>query len=201
MVMEKQHLTGIGAIVSAFLASLCCIGPVMLALLGLGGAGAFIALETYRPYLIGVTVVLLGTAFYFTYRKREVVCADGRCELHSAGKWAKAALWIATLVIAFFLVFPYFKWSKVLTSQQSTVTSAQRLTTTIVKVKGMSCESCNTAVEIAVKKLNGVHEVKASYEKGEAIVTYDKHKVTLESIAHAISDLGYETDVKSARAF
>jgi len=64
--------------------------------------------EAWRPYLLGITFALLAAAFYFTYRKREVVCADGTCKVSSAPRWNKLLLWIATVVVILFAAFPYY---------------------------------------------------------------------------------------------
>jgi mercuric ion transport protein len=56
----KEKILSTGSILTAFFASLCCIGPIVLAIFGLGGAGIFIGLETYRPYLIVLTIIFLG---------------------------------------------------------------------------------------------------------------------------------------------
>ncbi len=48
--------TGLGAVLSAFLASACCVGPLVFALLGLGGAGFLVKFEPYRPYFAVVKV-------------------------------------------------------------------------------------------------------------------------------------------------
>jgi mercuric ion transport protein len=56
------------SIVAATVASACCIGPVVLVLLGAGTFGASLAsLEPYRPIFLGVTTLLLGVAFYAAY--------------------------------------------------------------------------------------------------------------------------------------
>ncbi len=104
--MQKATLSSVGSIVAAVTASLCCIGPAVLAILGASSLGAFAAFETYRPFFIGLTVVLLGLAFYLTYRKREVVCEDGSCKIEAAGKWNKILLWLAALLALIFLFFP-----------------------------------------------------------------------------------------------
>lgn len=56
--MDTKKLSSLGAVMTAILASLCCIGPVAVALIGIGSIGAFAAFEAYRPYLIGMTVLL-----------------------------------------------------------------------------------------------------------------------------------------------
>ena len=106
--MKKTTLSTVGGVVTAIVASLCCIGPVVVALVGVGSIGAFSAFDAYRPYLIGITVAILGLAFYLTYRKREVKCEDGTCKVESAGKWNKIGVWSATLIAASAIAFPYF---------------------------------------------------------------------------------------------
>ena len=62
----KETLTSAGSIVTAFLASLCCIGPFVLTFVGVGSVGFLTLFEAYRDYLLIATLGLLGTAFYFT---------------------------------------------------------------------------------------------------------------------------------------
>ena len=106
--MGKTTLTSVGGVIAAIFASLCCIGPVMLAFMGVSSIAAFSALETYRPYLIGFTISLIGIAFFFTYRKREVKCEDGTCKVVRAGLWNKIGVWTATVIAVGALAFPYF---------------------------------------------------------------------------------------------
>ena len=97
-----------GALLSAFLASLCCIGPLLFAVLGIGGAGLLVKFERFRPYFSVVTVVLLGLGFYFTYRKPKVVEGDAcGCEHPTANRAGRVMLWIAVVLVAAFLAFPY----------------------------------------------------------------------------------------------
>ncbi len=104
--MNKTVLTTVGSVLSALLASLCCIGPVVFALIGAGSLGFAAAFEPYRPYLLALTLLFLGTAFYFTYRKREIQCEDGTCKVKSADKWHKIFLWIAAAFAVIFMFFP-----------------------------------------------------------------------------------------------
>ena len=57
-----------GAVVAAFASSLCCLGPLVFAALGIGGAGLIAKLTPYRAPLAAVTLLLLAIGFYFTYR-------------------------------------------------------------------------------------------------------------------------------------
>ena len=66
------------------------------------------------------------------------------------------------------------------------------------QITGMTCGGCAAGVKMTVKKLDGVVKVDASYDKGNAVVTYDPNKVTAEQITEAIKKLGYEAELKKA---
>jgi len=106
-------VTSVSSILSAFIASLCCVGPLVFALLGIGGAGLLVKFEPYRPYFIALTVALLGMGFYFTYRKPKAVpaIAEGgpecACPAPRANRAGKIMLWVATVLVVGFLSFPY----------------------------------------------------------------------------------------------
>ncbi len=65
-------------------------------------------------------------------------------------------------------------------------------------VTGWTCGSCAASTRIALKKLDGVEEVKTDHQKMEAAVTYDDSKVTPEKMVQAIQRLGYKATVKAA---
>ena len=97
-----------GAVISAFLASACCIGPLVLALIGLGGTGLLIKLEPYRPYFTVATLAALGAGFWFTYRKPKLVEGDDcGCEHPKSNRLGKVLLWVVTVVVIGFWSFPY----------------------------------------------------------------------------------------------
>ena len=65
-------------------------------------------------------------------------------------------------------------------------------------VSGWTCGSCAAATRIALKKLDGVEDVKTDHEKKEALVTYDDSKVTTDRMVGAIARLGYKATLKNA---
>ncbi len=68
------------------------------------------------------------------------------------------------------------------------------LQTCTLQVTGMTCAGCEAAVRIAATKVTGVTEVKVSYEKRSAVVTFDPTKTTPAAIAKVIADkTGYKT--------
>ena len=69
--------------------------------------------------------------------------------------------------------------------------------TAAFEVSGWTCASCASATRIALKKLDGVQDVKTDPEKKEVLVTYDDAKVTSDRMVEAIARLGYKATVKN----
>lgn len=109
-----------GSVLSAFLASACCVGPLVFALLGLGGAGLLVKFEPYRPYFLALTFATLGAGFYFTYRKPRLEPVSGPacdCPAPRTNRAGRVMLWVATVLVAGFLAFPslvpfLFSWKQ-----------------------------------------------------------------------------------------
>jgi mercuric ion transport protein len=100
--------------VAAILASACCLGPLLLISVGLGGAwiGHLQVLEPYRPFTIGVALV----ALFFAYRRifrSQAECAPGDvCAVPRTRVAYKALFWLVaalvTAAVAYPYVIPYF---------------------------------------------------------------------------------------------
>lgn len=109
---RRGLLAALGAIGAAFLASLCCVGPLLFVTLGVG-AGLASTFEPLRPIFTLLTVALLAFGFYVVYGRRGApVCApDGSCTVPRRTR-EKVILWIAAVVAVVFLAFP--QWSVLL---------------------------------------------------------------------------------------
>ena len=106
-------LLGAGAVASAVAASICCFGPLVLAVLGLGGGAVLLKLEPYRPYSLAVAVLFLGAAFFQAYRRRpEEECAPGAaCARPSSRRRQRIVLWIVAAIVLLAAAFPYYsRW-------------------------------------------------------------------------------------------
>ena len=75
---ESSKLLGAGLLTAAT-ASLCCITPVLALISGTTGlASTFSWMEPFRPYLIGITVLVLAFAWYQKLKPKtqeEIDCA------------------------------------------------------------------------------------------------------------------------------
>ena len=98
-----------GAVSTAVLSAACCLGPWVLAILGLGGAGMALALEPYRLYFLGGTALLLAFGFYHTYGRQQPPCGDEEvCALPRTNRAGRIMLWGATVIVIAVATFPEY---------------------------------------------------------------------------------------------
>lgn len=71
--------------------------------------------------------------------------------------------------------------------------------TITLNVSGMTCELCPITVKKALQKVSGVSKVDVSFEKKEAIVTFDDSKTKLEALTKAAVNAGYPSTVKEGK--
>ncbi len=74
-------------------ASICCIGPLAIALLGVNGAILAAAFKPYRVYLLSGSLILLAGAFWSAYRPAPV--RNGAACPVPSGRWTRLVLWVA----------------------------------------------------------------------------------------------------------
>ncbi|MCI0404797.1 MAG: cation transporter [candidate division Zixibacteria bacterium] len=181
-----------GSILSGLVASACCIGPLIFSLLGLGSFGLAAALEKWRPLLMTVTFGFLGLAFYLTYRKKVVHCADGTCEVKTAGKAQKMTLWtVAALAVALAL---YPQWGPALgigVTKAPVIQATQASQTVELGVSGMTCEGCAQNVKSALVSVPGVADAEVSWEEGKAVVKVS-NSVEKSQLKVAVEKSGYK---------
>jgi len=105
-VMER--LTAIAGILGAIAASSCCVLPLVFVSLGVSGAwiGNLTALAPYQPYILALTVAVLGYGFYSVYWRPRQACSDARCERPLPSRAVKLGLWLGTILVAVALIFP-----------------------------------------------------------------------------------------------
>lgn len=61
-----------------------------------------------------------------------------------------------------------------------------------LKVSGMNCTHCKSAVEKALKGLRGVYNAEVELKAGEVKISYDATDVSLEDMKKAVREAGYE---------
>jgi copper chaperone CopZ len=194
MKSNSNKLAGAG-VLSAVAASLCCITPVLALISGASGAAsAFSWMDPFRPYLIGITVLVLGFAWYQKLKPRtarEIACACEEDEKPSLLQ-TKKFLGVVTVFAVLMLVFPYY--SRIFytsTEKEIVVVDEMDIKTTEFKISGMTCASCQEHVDNEVNKLYGIVNSQSSFEDGNAIIEFDVTKTNEVEIENAINSTGY----------
>jgi mercuric ion transport protein len=194
---SKSSQTWLGAgVITAIGASLCCITPVLALISGASGiASSFSWMEPFRPYLIAITLGVLGFAWYKKLKPKtaeEIACACKDDEKRSFFQ-SKMFLIIITVFAIVMLAFPYYGQAFYPKDNKNVViVSADNIKQVNFKLRGMDCASCEEHIKYSVNKLPGILETKADYKSGVANVRYDQSKTNKNSIIKAIDATGYK---------
>ncbi len=195
---SDKKLIGAG-LLTAIAASLCCITPVLALVAGTSGlASTFSWLEPARPYFIGLTILVLGFAWYQKLKTKKQI--DCNCETEEKPKFiqSKMFLGIVTAFAIVMLAFPYYAhifYPK--PEKQVLVVDKSNVQTIEFSISGMTCASCEEHVNHEVNKLSGIIKSTASFENENAIVEFDNSKTNIAEIEKAINGTGYSvTDKK-----
>ena len=112
--MEQDKLaksTLIGGGLAALAASACCLGPLVLISVGVGGAwiSTLTKLEPFRPLFIGIALLCMALAYQKIYRATAAVdCAPGSaCALPQTNARNRALFWIVSVLVVIALAYPY----------------------------------------------------------------------------------------------
>lgn len=87
----------LGALASVIAASSCCL-PLLPFLFAAGTAGMSAFVARARPYLLVISVLLIGFAFYKSWRARQCNCKPSRV--------GTFLLWFSAIVVFLFIFFP-----------------------------------------------------------------------------------------------
>lgn len=104
---ESVALTAGG--IAALLAGACCVAPLVLVSVGLGGAwlASFQLLEPYRPVFIALALAALAFAGWRIYRPA-AACAPGEvCAVPRIRRGYKIGFWVVAMLLLAMLGFPY----------------------------------------------------------------------------------------------
>lgn len=97
-------------VITAIIASLCCVGPLLLLSLGLGGAwiSTLTQFDFLRPIGIVITIIFLVLAFWKIHITPKKCSTDKPCATPRALHVQRAIFWIVTLLLVLLLTFPWY---------------------------------------------------------------------------------------------
>ncbi len=193
---KKTRFALTGALVAAVTASLCCILPLIAAVLGFTGFAASAFFEHWRPYLLAVTFGLLAVGFYLAYRRPREACEVGSvCERTPMGRWNRAALWLVAVFVVVLAAFPFYAgWAAravTKTKQPAGLPAESSQAHAVLKIDGMVCDSCAALLEKKLSQISGVRRAEVTFEKKQAILDYDPRRVDPSRFVKSITEAGY----------
>lgn len=102
------------AVASAVAASLCCVGPIIAVSFGVTSLAALAKYEPFRPFFSILTIIILGAAFYMTYRRPPADNCEPDSVCSTSGgqtmqRVNRVMLWVVAAIAIIILTFP--AWS------------------------------------------------------------------------------------------
>ena len=67
-----------------------------------------------------------------------------------------------------------------------------------LNVPGMTCPACPITIRTALSRVPGVSRVVVSFEKRQAVVTYDDAKTSVGKLIRVTTDAGYPSTARHA---
>ena len=180
-------------ILSAILASTCCIGPLLLVAIGVSSSAALVG-RYHWFFLIGGMAVL--TWAWTKYLRERTICD---CE-HKPMQGRRSGIFtllIATVIVLGFgsLNISRYVFASAPASAQTQTQLANGLNRIVVPVEGMACATCEIAVRHALKRVDGVKSAHVSVASKTATVDYEPGKTNPQQLVAAINSTGYRASL------
>ena len=179
-----MNKTIIGSVLTAFGASLCCTGPIILMALGVTSVGVFSFIEPLRPYLTIFALGILSFSFYTVYQKQPDCCET---DLQKQ-KTRKISLFIMTPVIIGFLLLP----NLIPSEDISVITENQTDLVSEWTVSGMTCQGCANGLQNAMNNMEGIIKCQVDYETRIMKCQTNPKLMTDERLMDLVTKVGYQ---------
>jgi copper chaperone CopZ len=185
-----------GSLIAAGAASLCCILPVLATVAGAGAIAAGAVFDRWRPYLLGLTGLLLAGGFVLAWRDRRTACAPGSlCATKPMSRWNSIALGILATSVVALAAFPYYSGAvaRLVVRQPgpALAVASANLSTVAFQVPDMDCPACAVALSAAFRTLPGVVDAKLDVDSRKAEVTFDRSAENVAALKKVITDAGF----------
>jgi mercuric ion transport protein len=202
----KLKTSSVGlSLLTAFASSLCCIAPILAIVAGTSSFAAnFAWIEPFRPYLMAITFLVLGIAWYQKLMPQAVKtdCCSTENKAKNSFMQSKKFLGIVTLFAVILTAFPYFS-NQLMANNNAEIKSKNNSEIALncikselneINVTGMTCVGCEHNITSQLSALKGVLNVSASYENSNTIVEFDPSLIDIETIKLSIDSTGYQSN-------
>ena len=139
-----------GGIIAAVISSICCVGPLVLGAIGIGGASSLLFLEDYRNIILVVVTILITIGWIMNYRLEQKECKEGSmCADPKQRKIRRISLGIGTFIAVLFMASPILL-SSISQAQNQPTSSSGKIKT--LYIEGMTCGGCELGVRKALER-------------------------------------------------
>jgi mercuric ion transport protein len=190
--MKSKNL----GLISALVSSICCVGPALLAFVGLFGfaGGVF---SRFHWYFIAAGVIGVAVAWWqYSREKRQLHALGSRMQNEGT---TRAVLAFSTGIIAVVLGFAVYPLLARQASSAATPVAATTATASLksisIPVSGMDCEMCAYPIKARLHQLPGVGKVDVDVPDGKVSVNYDPTRVKPQQLLAAINSTGYKASL------
>jgi len=180
-------------IITAILASLCCIGPLAVLFLGSTSIGLFSIFEPLRPIFGILSVITLVIAYSKIFKEGKADCCNTE-ELKKSFSKQKRILKSITPIVFVLLAFPYFT-----AGLHGDNTGDQSGMKSEWVIEGMTCEGCAAGMERVLTATDGMNSCNVSYEKGIMICYTDESNLSRNEISVLVNRNGFKAVVKTEK--
>jgi copper chaperone CopZ len=193
---KSKTLIGSG-IITALAASLCCITPFLAIIAGTGGAvSSFSWLEPYRPYLMGISILVLAFAWYQKLKPIKKDDMDCACDTKEKSTFFQSKIFLAIITVFTGLMLAFPNYSETLYPKNKIKSLASYPTSNILTlqmdIEGMTCQACTHHIEQTADDINGVINTNVDFESGTAEVEFDISKTSKKDNVEAINKTNYK---------
>lgn len=109
--MNKQALKM--GFLPGLVATLCCLGPLFLIMLGLISASTAVSITMYSKWFLGLAIILfVGTLWFYVKKRRQIVCNGCQTKNQERKRIItfvafSAVVALLTFVLVFYVVLPW----------------------------------------------------------------------------------------------
>jgi mercuric ion transport protein len=189
----KDRGVWVGSLLGAFLASACCLGPLVLGAIGVGSLGAAAVLAPFRPWFLLMTAVFLGVGFFLAYRPIRAACGpDGTCTEPASRRIQRIILWTVTVLTVALATYP--SWGARSAPQRAPIAMAAADRVVVLDVDGMTCVDCEAEIQHELEREPGVRQAQVSFEARRATIALARH-IPSEKLTAAVARAGYRARI------
>jgi mercuric ion transport protein len=170
---------------AGLLSSLCCVGALILVLLGIGTVSAALSLTQYRPYFVALGLIFMTASIWYHFKKS---CKDETCCNLNKKQFIATVVAVYTIILVVLLYAVVPALAPVLFSSQplETASASENVKQVTLSIESMTCSGCAEIVKNSLLKKRGILKAEVSYLKSSAVVWYDSSIIDKEEIVTAI---------------